>query len=133
MSAQPLNTDISIFRTIRSSRAIRRHDSVGSIIKRLRPLVMSVVGNEMQTVTTLTRNAAQSDFSVYARSGFPIVVGQSGDLPFAYAQEYIPNIDFAFQIGSDKMLTNTTAGLAGDLQGDERTAYTNYKIVGSKV
>jgi len=133
MSAQPLNTEIQVFRTVRSQRAIKRHDSVGAIIKRLRPLVMSVVGREMATVEVVSRDTTKRDFSVYARDGQPIVEGLHGDLPFYAAQEYIPNVDFAFQIGSDKFLTNTPAGLTGDLQKDLRTVDTQYRIVGVKV
>lgn len=122
MSAQPLNTDIAIYLNVRSQRNIRRHDSVAAIINRLRPLVMSVVGREMKTATYLTFDTSKKDFSALCEigDGFPIVKGLHGDLPFSTAQENLPDVDFAFQIGADKFITNTAAGLDNDLQGDLR-------------
>ena len=131
MSAQPLNGEISVYNSLRSIRAIRRHDSVGAIIKRLRPLIMSVVGREMATVEVLTRDSTKKDFSPYARDGQPIVMGLHGDLPFSSAMENIPTVDFATQIGSDYFIKSTAAGLTADLQGNERTVDTTYKVVGA--
>jgi hypothetical protein len=126
MSAQPANTDIKVYRTIRSYRQPLRHESVAALIKRLRPLVMSIPANEI-LVGVLTRDTATKDFSPYmgearhnAGRGFPIVVGLKGVVSFANAQTSLPNVDFAFQIGQDKFLQNTTVGLTGDLHQDAR-------------
>jgi hypothetical protein len=131
MAAQPANTDIKIYRTLRSFRQGLRHESVAALIKRLRPLVMSIPANEI-LVGVLTRDTNTKDFSPYmgearhnAGRGFPIVVGLKGQVSFAKAQTSLPNIDFAFQIGQDKFLFNTTAGLTGDLHADGRALATD--------
>lgn len=126
MAAQPANTDITVFRTIRSFRQALRHESVAALIKRLRPLVMSIPADEI-LVGVLTRDTTVSDMSPYmgqasatANRGFPIVVGLLGQVSFANAQTNIPAIDFAFQIGQDKFLLNTVVGLTRDLHQDAR-------------
>ena len=131
MSAQPANTDIKVFRTIRSFRQTLRNDSVAALIKRLRPQVMSIPANEI-LVGVLTRDTSTKDFSPFmgqastgATRGFPIVVGLKGQVSFAKAQTTLPNVDFAYQIGQDKFLFNTTAGLTGDLHADARAVATD--------
>jgi hypothetical protein len=126
MSAQPANTAISVYRNVRSYRKALRHEAVAALTKRLRPLIMSVPGEEI-LVGVLTRDTTLQDFSPYcgearfgAGRGFPIVVGLYQVKTFATAQENLPSIDFAFQIGSDMFLTNVAAGLTRDLQGDLR-------------
>jgi hypothetical protein len=130
MSAQPANTSIQVFRTIRSYRQAYRHESVAALIKRLRPLVMSIPGEEV-LVGVLSRDTTVSDFSPYMGQakhggrGFPIVVGLLGQVSFANAQTNLPDVDFAFQIGSDKFISNTVAGLTGDLHQDARDLSTD--------
>lgn len=119
MSAQPANTEIKVYRNVRAMRNRRLHDSVGSVIKRLRPLVMNVPGHDGLSVVVESRSAVK-DFSPYAREGFPIVVGHHGNLAFADAVEGLADIDFPFTIGGDKFITNTAAGLDGDIQQDLR-------------
>lgn len=126
MSAQPANTDIKVFRTIRSYRQAHRHESVAALIKRLRPLVQSVPAHEI-LVEVKSRDTNVVDFSSYmgearhnATRGFPIVVGLTAQVSLANAQSNIADVDFAFQIGGDKFLTNTTAGLTGDLHQEAR-------------
>lgn len=133
MSAQPLNNDIQITRALRSFRQILRHESVAAIIKRLRPLVMSIPGDEI-LVEVKSRDTAVADFSPYmgqarfdngvpgSRRGFPIVIGLKEQVSFANAQTNLPNVDFAFQIGGEMFLknVNTAAGLAADLHQDAR-------------
>lgn len=119
MSAQPLNTDIKVFRTVRSYRNQRRHESVEAIIKRLRPLIMSVPADELLTEVK-ARDTSKRDFSTWGRDGQPVVIGVKSDVNFSDAQEQLPNVDFAFTIGADKFITNTAAGLTGDLHQDLR-------------
>lgn len=126
MSAQPANSSISVFRNLRSYRRDLRHESLAAICKRLRPLVMSIPGEEI-LVGVLSRDTNVKDFSSYmgearfnAGRGFPIVIGALGQVSFAEAQTTLTDINFAFQIGSDKFLTNTAAGLSGDLFGEAR-------------
>ncbi len=121
-AAQPLNSSISVFLASRSFRNLRKFDSVGTIIKRLRPLVMSVPGREITTATVLSRDTTTKDFSTYGRDGFPIVIGLQVDLPFGVAQEQMPSVDFAFQIGADKFLINTPAQVTNDIMGDLQAA-----------
>jgi len=126
MAAQPANTDIQVFRRIRSFRQMHRHESVAALIKRLRPLVMSIPADEI-LVEVKSRDTAVADFSPYmgearhnATRGFPIVIGLKDQVSFANAQTNIPAIDFGFQIGHDKFLNNTVAGLPNDLHQDAR-------------
>lgn len=127
MAAQPANTDISVFRSLRSFRQAHRHESVAALIKRLRPLVMSIPADEIQ-VEVLARDTNVVDFSPYmgearhnASRGFPIVVGLKDTVSLESAQEGLTDVDFAYQIGGDFFITNTAAGLAGDLQGEALT------------
>lgn len=127
MSAQPLNTDITIRRTLRSYRNNVRHESVAALIKRLRPMIMSIPGNEV-LVGVVSRDTSVADFSPYmgearygASRGFPIVVGLNAQVSFSNAQTNLPDVDFAFQIGQDQFIHNTAATLAtADLHSDAR-------------
>jgi hypothetical protein len=126
MSAQPANTDIKIYRTVRAQRQPLWFDSVASLIKRLRPLVMAIPGHEIR-VGVLTRDTSTKDTSPYmgearfnAGRGFPIVIGLNKQVSFATAQTQLPDVDFAFQIGQDRFIHNTTVGLTADLQGNAR-------------
>lgn len=126
MAAQPLNQEIQVFRNIRSFRQAHRHESVAALIKRLRPLVMSIPADEI-LVEVKARDTSVSDMSPYmgearfgAGRGFPIVIGLKDQVSFANAQTNISNVDFGFQIGQDMFLANTEAGLSGDLHQDAR-------------
>jgi len=126
MAAQPLNQEILVFRNIRSFRQALRQESVAALIKRLRPLVMSIPADEI-LVEVKSRDTAVSDMSPYmgearfnAGRGFPIVIGLKGQVSFANAQANVPAVGFGFQIGQDWFLTNTEAGLDGDLHQDAR-------------
>lgn len=133
MSAQPLNTSISVFRTIRTQRNILRNDSVAAIIKHLRPLVTIVPGGET-TVGVLARDTTTKDFSPFmgqasygSGRGFPIVIGTLKQLSFADAQANIASADFAFQIGSDLFLKSSPA--SADLFGQASTAKATYASI----
>ena len=126
MASQPANTDISVFRSVRSYRQDHRHDSVEALTKRLRPLIMSVPGEELLSGVQ-NRDTTLSDFSTYmgearhnATRGFPIVIGLNTTVAFSTAQEGLAGIDFGFTIGRDKFLANASDSLDGDLHGDLR-------------
>ena len=135
MSAQPLNTSISVYRSLRTRRNISRYDSVAAIIKNLRPLVLVVPGQEINA-GVLTRDTSVTDCSPYmgqaaagADRGFPVVVGLLNQMTLTTGLDNITGEDFAFQIGSDKFLKNTSAtvGLSdvdsgGDLFGNAQEA-----------
>lgn len=127
MSAQPANTSIKVYRAIRSYRAHAAHTTIANRIKRLAPLVMSVPGREGAFVQVAARDANVSDFSPYmgearvtALRGYPVVIGAASQVSYQNAQGNLPGIGFSFQIGQDKFITNTEAGLAGDLHQDAR-------------
>lgn len=127
MAAQPANTEIKVFRTLRSYRNATRHDSVAALIKRLREAVAVIPGEEVN-VAVLSRDTNTKDMSPYmgearhnAGRGFPIVVGLNPVVPFSTAQATLTDVDFAFQIGSDFFLKNTAAGLSGDLFGEAKS------------
>ena len=122
--SQPLNQDISVRLNIRSYRASHRHEAVAALTKGLRPLVLSVPGQEI-LVGVLNRDTTVADFSPYmgqprhgAARGFPIVVGLLDRVSFANAQTNLPDAAPAFAIGHDKFIHNTDATLSGDLYGD---------------
>lgn len=128
MASQPANTDVSVFRRVRAFRQDHRHESVEALIKRLRPLVMSIPANEILSGVQ-NRDTNLADFSPYmgearhdATRGFPIIIGLNAQVTFATAQEATGiGIDFGFQIGRDKFLQNAEASLAAqDLHADMR-------------
>ena len=126
MSAQPANTDIKVYRTVRSFRDSVRNDSIAALTKRLRPLIARVPGDE-NVVEVKARDTGVKDFSPFmgearfgAGRGFPIVIGLKSQVSFANAQTNIDDADFAFQIGADKFIKTTSAGLSGDLYGDAK-------------
>ncbi len=127
MASQPANTDINVFRRVRAFRQDHRHESVEALIKRLRPLVMSVPAEEILSGVQ-NRDTTLADFSAYmgearhdATRGFPIIIGLNAQVTFATAQEGLTGIDFGFQIGRDKFLHNAEASLAAqDLHADLR-------------
>lgn len=127
MSAQPANTSIKIYRAIRSYRAHAAHTSIANRIKRLAPLVVSVPGREGVFTQVTARDTNVTDFSSYmgpasatATRGFPVVIASAPQVSFANAQGNMSGVGFAFQIGQDKFLTNTEAGLSGDLHQEAR-------------
>ena len=126
MASQPANTEISVFRTIRSYRQDHRHESVEALTKKLRPLIMSVPGEEILS-GVLTRDTTLVDLSPYmgegrptATRGFPIVVGLLGTDTFEAAQEGITGIDFGFTVGRDKFLHHAAGSHDRDLHADAR-------------
>jgi hypothetical protein len=88
---------------------------------------MSVPAEEI-LVSVLSRDTTVSDMSPYmgearhgAGRGFPIVVGLNAVTTFADAQTSMADVDFAFQIGQDKFISNTAVGLTGDLHDELRS------------
>lgn len=126
MSAQPANTTIKVYRTIRSYRKAARQESIAALTKRLRPQVMSVPGRE-DLVEVKTRSSTISDFSSYmgearvtAQRGYPVVIGLRDDVSASWAQDQIPGLGMFIKIGQDRFLQNSTAGLSRDLHQDAR-------------
>lgn len=118
MASQPANTSIQVYLRLKGVRKSLRHESVAALTKKLRPLVLSVPGEEV-LVGVLARDTTMSDFSPYmgearvgASRGMPIVVGTLPEVTFADAQETLANVDFAITIGADKFIQSAEASLA---------------------
>lgn len=131
MSAQPLNTTIKIYRTVRAYRQPYFNECGAALTKGLRPLVMSVPGGP-DKVAVLERDTDMTDFSPYmgqskatAVRGMPVVVGVTPFVAYADAVANIGNISAPISIGRDKFITNNDAGLAGDLHKDLRAVAAN--------
>lgn len=126
MASQPANSSISVYRTVRAYRQSHRHDAVASLTKKLRPLVLSVPGEE-DHVEVKTRNTSLSDFSSYmgqaaagASRGMPIVIGTRSAPTFEAAQEGITGVAAAITVGGDQFLENSAGSLSGDLHQGAR-------------
>ena len=123
MSGQPAQTDISVYRALRSQRNPRRNASVAALTKDLTSLVMVIPGKETGVVYG-HRNSSVSDLSPYmgpptnSGRGFPVTIDLRPCVSYAYAQTHLSDVDFGFTIGRDRFITNTAAGLSGDLFGD---------------
>lgn len=125
MAAQPANTEIKVYMTVRSRRDIRRTDSVAALIKRLRDNIAVIPGKET-SFQVLSRDTNTKDFSPYmgearptAVRGFPIVVGLRSEVDMSEVQT-MDGVDFAAVIGQDVFVKSTSANLTGDLFGDAR-------------
>ena len=122
---QPANTDINVFRNVRSFRQAHRHESVAALVKRLRPLVVSVPAEEI-LVEYQNRDTSSTDFSSYmgeanhtATRGFPRVIGLRAVKTYAsVAGTASKNLDFPFQIGSDNFIALTSTGLTSATNSD---------------
>jgi len=129
--AQPSNTDISIFYTVRAQREFSRQDSVKDITGKLRPLVLVAPGEEFTSGYGATSNykfrqAGLSDFSPVMGSaaagavrGLPRLVKAGSVRDFSVVQTIV-GVDFPVAIGQDKFVSLNAANVAADLQADAR-------------
>ena len=122
MASQPLNTTISVFRTVRSFREDLRHESVKAITHKLRPLVMSVPNQEVR-IEVKARDANTTDFSAFMGQGrtnggtlgrgLPIVIGTRAAKDYGTVVNTLAaGINFPFAIGHDNFVENAAANLA---------------------
>ena len=116
MASQPLNTSISVFRQLRSERDGRRQESVKAITDHLRALLLQVPGQEIPAVVNLTLQAGTSGETSYNRAGRPLVVGVRQAKDFQTVNS-LTGVDFFVEIGQDRFIQNTAAGLASDAAG----------------
>jgi len=119
MASQPSNTDIQVFRTVRSFREDLRHESVKALTGRLRPLVFSVPA-QTDRVEVKARTAAVTDFSAFmgqpaagATRGLPVVIGPRDAKTFDTV-ESLTGINFPFTVGADKFVETSSANLAAN-------------------
>ena len=115
MASQPANSTIAVHRRVRSYRQDLRHNSIKDLTMRMRPLIMSVVGEEV--LVTESRDAVVTDAF---RNGHPVVRSLREVTTFEEAAEGISGLNFPVQIGRDKFLEKSDANVADDLQQDLR-------------
>lgn len=115
MASQPANSTIRVHRRVRAYRQDLRHNSIKDLTMRMRPLIMSVPGE--QVLVTETRDAVVSDAF---RSGHPVVRYLREVTTFEEAAEGISGLNFPVKIGRDKFLEKSTANVADDLHQDLR-------------
>lgn len=109
MASQPLNTGIKIYRTLRGQRGAVRHESVKALTCKQRPLELQIPGVERPQVYALTRDN-NLGITTYDEAGRPVVVGVRAVKDFN-SVESLTGIDFIVEIGADKFVQNTAAGL----------------------
>lgn len=124
MASQPANTDILVKRRVRSYRQMLRHNNIHAMVNRIRPLVMSVVGEE---TLDLTIRAADVDSDIVTTAltegrgtGLPVVRGLKEVTTLAEAVASISDLDFPVQIGQDKFLQKADASVTDDLHQNLR-------------
>jgi hypothetical protein len=116
MASQPLNTQIQIYRTLRSERNYLGNDSIKAMTGRLRPQVLQIPGAEVPAVEVKTRDGNMG-LSTYDEKGRPIVVGVRATTNFS-VYETFTGVDFPVRIGQDEFIRNTSAGLQSATQSD---------------
>ena len=119
MSAQPANTLISIFYTVRTRVDTRRNASIKEVAQRIGEISVIAPGEEIETVLTLDASTANPAW----RSGMPIVVGERDRTSLATVMAGVANLDFPQQIvgtRKDLFLVKTAAHVKDDLHGDVR-------------
>jgi len=125
MASQPLNTEINVFRRVRSQREPQRHDSIKNITHKLRRLILIAPHQEIRT-QVVARDTAVTDFSTYmgeasaaATRGHPIVIGVNPVKDFSVVEQ-LTGIDFPVEIGHDKFVQEDSTNVGGDLHQDAR-------------
>jgi hypothetical protein len=126
MASQPLNGDVKVYLTLRGQRSGVRQENVKALTGSLRKLELQVPGAERPSVGALTVDANTKGVSSYDRAGRPVVVGAKAIKDFKTVAS-MTGVAFPVQIGQDKFVENTAAGLAStaagaDLQKQARAA-----------
>ena len=128
MASQPRNSTIAVHRRVRSYRNDSRHESVNSITDWGRPLVMSVVSEEILRDTTFATGASlvgpTSFVSGNGLGTLPVVRINKDATTFSEAvwSGTVPltGISFPITIGRDKFLEKSSANLVDDLHQELR-------------
>ena len=125
MASQPLNTEINVFRRVRSQREPQRHDSIKNITGKLRRLILIAPGEEIRT-QVVARDTSVTDFSTYmgqasatVTRGHPIVIGVAEVKDFSVIEQ-LAGINFPVDIGADKFIEEDATNVGGDLHQDAR-------------
>jgi len=124
MASQPANTEIEVKRRLRSYRQNLRHNNIHGLVNRLRPLVMSIPGEE---TLDLTVRATDTDEDVVTTAllagrgtGLPVVRGLREVTTLVEAVDGIANLEFPVRIGQDVFLNKASGSLTDDLHQDLR-------------
>ena len=124
MASQPANGEISVKRRVRSYRQGLRHNNIHGLVNRLRPLVMSVPGEE---TLDLTIRATDADADIVTTAllegrgtGLPVVRGLAPVTTLAAAVAGVPNLDFPVRIGQDMFLEKADGSETEDLHQNLR-------------
>ena len=124
MASQPANVEISVKRRVRSYRQGLRHNNIHGLVNRLRPLVMSVPGEETMD---LTIRAVDADDDIVTTAllegratGLPVVRGLAPVTTLAAAVAGVPNLDFPVRIGQDLFLEKADGSETEDLHQNLR-------------
>lgn len=118
MGAQPLNTNISVYRRIRTFRDNRRHTSIKHLTTPFDGDLVAVPGEEIQVVET--RDAVVTDAF---RFGHPVVVAPRQSCTLAALYAGVSGLDFPVRmVGNPRELQvqNAAASITNDLYADAR-------------
>lgn len=119
-SAQPLNTEIAVFRRVRSQMANDRHDSVKQMTGEMRPRYVVVPAEEVRVLET--KDSVVTDAWRY---GHPVVrYNRSAKTP-ATVYDGVTGLDFPVRLTAqrrDLFITKTEANVGDDLFQDVRDA-----------
>jgi hypothetical protein len=127
MGAQPLNTNITVFRRLRTFRENRRHTSIKHLTTPFDGDLVAVPGEEIQVVETRDANFVTDAFRFVQRDGtvlgHPIVVQPRDPCTLATLYAGVSGLDFPVRLpGNPRELQvqNTPAAVDNDLYGDAR-------------
>jgi hypothetical protein len=118
MGAQPLNTNISVYRRLRTYRENRRHTSIKHLTTPFDGDLVAVPGEEIQVVET--RDAVVTDAFRY---GHPVVVAPRAGCSLATLYAGVSGLDFPVRLtGNPRELQvqNAAASINNDLYADAR-------------
>ena len=115
MASQPANSTIAVHRRVRAYRQDLRHNTIKDLTMRMRPLIMSVPGEEVLVSQTL--DAVITDAFRY---GHPVVRLLREVTTFEEAAEGISGLEFPIEVGRDKFLNKDAAHVREDLHQDLR-------------
>ena len=119
MSAQPANTLISIFYTVRTRTNTRRNASIKEVTQRIGDKQVMAPGEEIETVLVLDASTANPAW----RYGMPLVVEQRDRTTPATVLAGVSDLGFPQKLvggTQDLFLVKTAAAVADDLHGDVR-------------
>ena len=121
-ASQPANTDIKVYRVVRSQRDLPLHRSVFETFQRVSPQVMIVPGEEITVTATrdASTNVLDTTLTLSRAGGMAIVRETRSGPALETAVEGIANLGWPIVIGQDTFLEKATAYVADDLHQNLR-------------